>query len=268
MNSKLYFLVLITTLSSNLALADDFKKVHDNIKNRIVEVCSEESDGTITTAVRCKYNLADIPFIARRADPIVKHNKNEVTEITSPIHTVRNSNSVYAIFNHALVEIIYSMADGRSNIMVYQPSDETPRKYSPVSGWIVGTNNLATEVDQIEGYKKGDKFCLKKSPTPYPDGLPVKITHLFNKDRYVAVDTVSDGFLGMGNTFKFYYTELSNLVKCEKDAKDKITLDPKQMIKTSAPQDSQDVKINTQQDPKENTLSPVSSDKNGSSLAK
>lgn len=268
MNYKLYSLMLVTALSSKLALAEDFKKVHDNIKNRVVEVCSEGSDGTITTAVRCKYNLVDIPFIARKADPIVKHNKNDVTEITSPVHTIRDENSVYAIYDHTLVEIIYSMADGRSSVMVYQPSDESPRKFSPNSGWLIGTKDLATEVDQIEGYKKDDTFCLKKSPHPYPDGLAVKITRLFSKDRYVVVDTVSKGFLGMGNTFQSYYTELSNLTKCEEQAKDKITLDPKQMIETSAPKIGEDTKINTQQDPKENSSSPASAEQNGSAIFK
>lgn len=242
-------LLLMGLITWRTSLAEDFKKIHDNIKNRVVEVCSVDPDGTLNVAVRCVYNLVDIPFIAYRADPKIKRKPNEVTEIITPINTFRNESSVYAVFNHALVEINYGMADGRSNIIVYRPSDETPRKFSPTSGWIVDNKELGNEVNEISGYKVGDHFCLAHSPDGYPKGIAVKITHLFNKDHYAVVDTVSDGFLGMGNTFKFYFTEFSNLVKCEED--EKLTLDPAEVIKTSAPINDQDPRVNNQQTPKE-----------------
>jgi len=239
----------MTFITSQHACAEDFKKIHDNIKNRVVEICSVDSDGTLNVAGRCVYNLVDIPFIAYRADPKLKRKPTEVTEIVTPINTFRDKNSVYAIFNHALVEINYGMADGRSNIIVYKTSDETLRKYSPTSGWIVNNTQLATEVNEISGYKLGDQFCLARSPAGYPDGLPVKITHLFNKDRYAVVDTISKGFLGMGNTFSFHFTEFSNLIKCE--GTQKLTLNPTEVINTSAPGNELDIKINNQQTPKE-----------------
>lgn len=242
------FIAIMAFSISQFANAEDFKKIHDNINNRVVEICSVDSDGTLNVAGRCVYNLVDIPFIAYLADPKLKRKPTEVTQIVTPINTIRDENSVYAIFNHALVEINYGMADGRSNIIIFKTSGETLRKYSPTSGWLVNNSELATEVNEINGYKLGDEYCLAKSPRGYPNGLPVKITHLFSKDRYVVVDTISNGFLGMGNTFKFHYTEFSNLTKCE--TTQKLTLNPTEVINTSPPGNEIDIKINNQKAPK------------------
>lgn len=254
-------LMLVTALGAQIALADDYRKIYDNTAKRLVEVCSEEADGTLTIAIRCHYNLIDLPFLMRPGDPIIKRKKTETTELSSG----PNENSVYAIFNHALVGINYTMVDGRASVMIYQPSQETSRKYSPGDSWIAKAEDIALEVDEVDGYKKGDVFCLKNPPYHFPEGLLVKITHLFGKEHYATVDTVSDGVLGMGNVLKHYFTSFDRLIKCENSPQEKLTFDPNQAIKTSAPQAIDDIKVNTLQGPKENT-SPTNTQQSESSI--
>lgn len=239
-------LVVSVFLTSALAFAEEPKKIFDNIRNEVVELCSTDPDGTVTVAIRCKYDWLDMPFVAYRVDQKQKRAPSEVTEIITPVDRSKTKNSKYGIFKGALVHINYGLADGRSSIYIYTPSDKTPHKFSAGSGWMVATNSLGTEVDEVGGFKKGDKFCLKQSPTGYPNGIPVIITRLFNKDNFAIVDTESKGLLGMGNTFSFHLTSLSNLVECA----DKITLDPNQVTKTSAPTLPVDIKINNRQAPK------------------
>lgn len=254
---KYIYCSLIFTIAANseFLFAEDFKKIHDNITDKVVEVCSVDADGTLNIASRCVYNWIDIPIISYAADPKLKRRPTEVTEIITPVHNIfRRKDAVYAVFQHSLVEISYGMADGKSSITIFQPSGETLQKYTQDSTWLAKTSSLGTEVDEVDGYKKGDKFCLRQSPYEgYPIGLPVKITHLFNTDHFAVVDTQSTGFLGMGYTLKFYFTALSNLMKCE----DKSTLDPRNLTKISLPVNNDDVKINNQQSPKEKIDSGV-----------
>jgi hypothetical protein len=240
-------LVLSIALSSQPSGAEEYRKIHDNLTHKVVEVCATDPDGTLTIATRCHYNLIDIPIISYAADPKLKRKATDVTEIITPVHNIRNKDSVYAVFEHSLVEVTYGMANGTSSIIIDQPSGEALQKYSNNSNWLVGTAALGTEVTEVDGKKVGDKFCLKHSPEPFPDGLPVKITHLFNKDHFAVIDTISDGFLGFGNVLKFEFTELSNLVACG----DKPSLDPLKNVSTSAPKVSEDLQVNGLTGPKE-----------------
>lgn len=246
-------LVLTFVLHSESVFSEEPTKIHDKVRGEVVELCSKNPDGTYTVAIRCKYDWLDMPFIAYRADQKQIRKPSEVSEIITPIHSRRSKDSVYAIFQKALVEVKYSTIDGRSSIFVYQPSDETPHKFSSGSGWLVDTSALATEVNEVDGFKKGDTFCLKQSPEGYPNGLPVKIARLFSKVPYAVVDTVNEGFLGMGNTFSGHFTNRSNLIACEKPS-----LDPAKAVNTSAPIVQEDVKIFNQQTPKE-VVAPAAS---------
>lgn len=249
------FLLISFALGSTFANAEELKKIYDKINQKVVEICSTNPDGSMQVSGRCVYNWIDLPIFF--ADSKVKRSSSDLTEIITPIHTIRNEDSVYAIFQHTLVEINYGLADGRSNIIIYKKSNESMNKFTTNSGWMVSTKDLALEVNEIPGYKKGDNFCLKKSPDGYPNGLAVKITRLFSNDHYAVVDTVSEGVLGMGNTFKSHYTDLNNLVACE----DKSPLDPTKIIKTSAPASTQDIKVYDQTSPKDVPLPEASTSK-------
>jgi hypothetical protein len=249
---------LFILLNSPLCSAADFKKIYDNINQRVIEVCSTNTDGSMNVAIRCHYDWIDIPFISYAADPKLKRTSKELTEIITPIHTMKTKDSVYGIFRHALVEINYGMANNISSVILLKPSDETPRSYKSLSGWVINNDDLGREVNEVQGHKKGDVLCLKESPDGYRNGLQVKITKLFDQDHYAVVDTVDEGILGMGNTFKFHYTDLSNLVTCN--------LDPAKAITTFAPALSQDIKVNNQTTPKAVTM-PETTPANDSSAS-
>ena len=257
-------LMLTFAFSSQLGAAEEFKKIHDKVRGQAVELCSKNPDGTFTVAIRCKYDWLDMPFIAYQVDQKQVRKPSEVSEIITPIHSKRTKDSVYAIFQKALVEVNYSTADGRSSIFVYNPSGETPHKFSSGSGWLVETSALATEVNEVPGFKKGDTFCLKESPEGYPQRLQVKIKRLFNQEHYAVVDTLNEGFMGMGNTFTDHFTDLGNLIACS----EKPNLDPAKAINTSAPKSVEDVKIFNQQAAKEITAPAASTEQKSSGFSK
>lgn len=236
-------LIITTVLNSSLTNAEDFKKIFDNTTQSVKEVCSTDSDGSVNVATRCHYDLIDIPFIAYAADPKIKRKATEVTDIISPVHNIfKRKDAVYVVFQHALAEVSYDMADGRSNLTVFQPSDDTLKKYGFGTSWLAKTTSLSKEVPEFGGFKVGDRFCLNKPPSEgFPVGIPVKITHLFNNENYAVVDSVSSGFLGFGNVINFHFTDFASLVACS----DKPSLDPAKSINTSAPVVQEDLSINT-----------------------
>ena len=244
---KLYtFLAFTLLLSAPLVSAEEFKKIYDNVKERVVEICSVDADGTMNVAQRCHYDWMDIPFISYATDPKIKRKPSELTEIVTPVHTRRDKNSVYGVFQNTLVEQRFGMANNTSEIIVYQASEESKNKYAYNTIWLINNDDFSKEVDSVPGYKKEDIFCLKKSPEGYRDNLAVKIKRLFDKEKYAVVDTVDQGIINMGS-FESHFTSLDNLVACQ----GKPTLDPVKEIKTSAPAIIHDLKVNDQTSAKE-----------------
>lgn len=197
-------------------------------------------------AQRCHYRWIDIPIISYAADPKIKRKPSELTEIVTPVHSRRDKNSVYGVFQNTLVELQFGMANNTSEVIIYQPSAESKVKYATNTSWIINNDDFSKEVDAVPGYKKEEVFCLKKSPDGYRDNLAVKIKRLFDKEKYAVVDTVDQNLINMGS-FESHFTSLDNLVACQGMP----TLDPVKEIRTSAPTIGHNLKINDQMLPKD-----------------
>jgi hypothetical protein len=266
-------LMLSLIFSASSAFAEDEKLFLDTITNAVVKVCSTNPDGSLHVSERCENTwVANLglsqpkPFYDRKTTELTA-----VTKLQQGMHIYNRKEARYVLFQHALAETTFDTEDGRSSVTIAIPSGESQNKYADGTEWIVNKNDLGTEVQEVPGFKVGDTYCLNRPPFEgFPSGIPVKITHLFSKDHFAVIDSVSKGFLGFGNIFKFYYTGLGSLVKCQDDKiQEKESLDPAKHIKTAAPASDKDLKVyDQQQAPKEVPSSVESSGSAAGSSAK
>lgn len=244
----IYCSIVIIAFNSQLASAKEYKKVFDNAQGRLVEVCSTDADGTMNVLRGCVLSVERFLSLDIIGERQRKLKTSEVTEVTTPIYQdMKYKNKVFAMYKDSIVYLEYGLADGRSQIMIQRAgqSDEA-KKYLLFDTFMVKTSDLDMEVEAVKGHKVGDSVCLKKS------GQAMYITRLFSKSEVVGIDYKPR------NRSSFFYDVdftsqpdaiLSDLVPCTA----KPTLDPAQIVNTSAPSTNADPKINTQQSPKEVT---------------
>lgn len=229
-------ILLITLLFPQLSHSTEYKRVYDKVSNRAEEICLTDPDGRLEVAKKCNAGLFD-PL-----STLIKRQKDDLVEVISP--KVENSYP-RGVFNHSIVNIEYSLSDGRSAIQIIDPYEKSDTRYSKGSYWLVDTKSIDLETDKDSFIKKGEIFCLNKSHGKYSEGQSITIIGIYPKDKSVYV-TFNKSFLA--RFFDFYFHDPSNLInysdlkKCENED----SIDPSKLVQITNPSNPEDLKVNDQ----------------------
>lgn len=219
--------IMIAVIYSQVLFSDEsLRKVYvpsaKSVGNvgRLRKVCSVDPDGVLNVGFYCKPD-----FLERLLDntEIIKLKPSEAIELTTPLNPTYGDNLVYVVRDSVLFSLYYSRADGVSQVFVEGILPDAHRKFVRGDGWTMPTDKLAKMVTQEGDFKVGDQYCLKEIDPQGNDKTPVIITHLFEKNNTVIVNSVAPlkGCFGpilggkcIGGAFKGHLTLLSTLEKC------------------------------------------------------